>query len=187
MNQDVMERANQACELCASQSAVSTYVVPPRSDDNPTHALAMCKTCMDQLKGEAEIDPNHWRSLNDSMWSEVDAVKVIAWRMLDRMRDLGWPQDLLDMIYLEESAMEWATSASDLPGPKHLDSNGSEICQGDNLVLIKTVDVKGSNVAVKKGDVVKNIRLVLDNTEQVIGRIDGQEIVLLTQYLRKSK
>ena len=101
MNQDVMERANQACELCASQSAVSTYVVPPRSDDNPTHALAMCKTCMDQLKGEAEIDPNHWRSLNDSMWSEVDAVKVIAWRMLDRMRDLGWPQDLLDMIYLE--------------------------------------------------------------------------------------
>jgi|TARA_B110000881_G_C18440097_1_gene445493 protein PhnA len=142
---------------------------------------------MDQLKGEAEIDPNHWRSLNDSMWSEVDAVKVIAWRMLDRMRDLGWPQDLLDMIYLEESAMEWATSASDLPGPKHLDSNGSEICQGDNLVLIKTLDVKGSNVAVKKGDVVKNIRLVLDNTEQVIGRIDGQEIVLLTQYLRKSK
>jgi protein PhnA len=103
------------------------------------------------------------------------------------MRDLGWPQDLLDMIYLEESAMEWATSASDLPGPKHLDSNGSEICQGDNLVLIKTLDVKGSNVAVKKGDVVKNIRLVLDNTEQVIGRIDGQEIVLLTQYLRKSK
>ncbi len=28
MNQGVMERANQACELCASHSAVSTYVAP---------------------------------------------------------------------------------------------------------------------------------------------------------------
>jgi protein PhnA len=33
--------------------------------------------------------------------------------------------------------------------------------------------------------VVKNIRLVADNTEQIEGKIEGQTIVILTKYLRK--
>jgi protein PhnA len=35
------------------------------------------------------------------------------------------------------------------------------------------------------GTVVKNIRLVEDNTEQIEGRIEGQVIVILTKYVRK--
>jgi protein PhnA len=35
------------------------------------------------------------------------------------------------------------------------------------------------------GTVVKNIRLVEDNTEQIEGRIEGQLIVILTKYVRR--
>ena len=57
--------------------------------------------------------------------------------------------------------------------------------QGDNVVLTKSLDVKGSTVNAKVGTVVRNIRLVSGNTEQIEGRIEGQQIVILTKYLRK--
>jgi protein PhnA len=56
---------------------------------------------------------------------------------------------------------------------------------GDNVVLTKSLDVKGSSANAKVGTVIHNIRLVSNNTEQIEGRIDGQQIVVLTKYLRK--
>jgi protein PhnA len=47
--------------------------------------------------------------------------------------------------------------------------------------------VKGSTLSAKMGTVVKNIRLVEDNTEQIEGKVDGQQIVLLTKYVRKQQ
>jgi uncharacterized Zn ribbon protein len=53
------------------------------------------------------------------------------------------------------------------------------------VVLTRSLDVKGSSLDAKMGTVVKNIRVVEDNTEQIEGKIDGQLIVILTKYLRK--
>ncbi|MGE8379306.1 MAG: PhnA domain-containing protein, partial [Sphingobacterium sp.] len=55
----------------------------------------------------------------------------------------------------------------------------------DTVVLTKTLDVKGSSLKATLGTVVKNIRLVADNIEQIEGKIEGQTIVILTKYLRK--
>ena len=52
-------------------------------------------------------------------------------------------------------------------------------------MLIKSLDVKGSTLNAKMGAVVKNIRLVDDNTEQTEGKIEGQTIVILTKHVRK--
>ena len=57
--------------------------------------------------------------------------------------------------------------------------------QDDSVVLIKSLDVKGSSVNARVGTVVKNIKLVSGNNEQVEGRIDGQQIVILTKYLKR--
>ena len=65
------------------------------------------------------------------------------------------------------------------------DSNGHILQNGDAVVLVKSLDVKGSTLNAKMGTVVKNIRLVPDNTAQVEGRVEGQLIVILTQYVRK--
>jgi protein PhnA len=56
---------------------------------------------------------------------------------------------------------------------------------GDTIVLIKDLDVKGANFTAKRGTAVRNIKLVKDNVEQIEGKINGQGIVILTQYVKK--
>jgi len=58
---------------------------------------------------------------------------------------------------------------------------------GDTVVLTRSLDVKGSSLNPKMGTDFKNIRLVADNTDQVEGKIEGRQIVILTKYLRKQK
>jgi protein PhnA len=67
----------------------------------------------------------------------------------------------------------------------HKDANGHQLQNGDTVVLTKSLDVKGSSLNAKMGTVVKNIRLVPDNTEQIEGKIEGQLIVILTKFVRK--
>jgi protein PhnA len=57
---------------------------------------------------------------------------------------------------------------------------------GDSVTLIKSLDVKGSQINAKIGTVVKNIRIVADNTEQIEGKIEGQQIVILTKFIKKA-
>ena len=54
-----------------------------------------------------------------------------------------------------------------------------------NDQLIKDLDVKGSTLNAKIGTAVRNIRLVHNNTEQIEGKIDGQQIVILTKFVKK--
>src|SRR5690554_7515826 len=89
------------------------------------------------------------------MWSEVSAVKVVAWRMLNQLRGEGWPADLIDMMYLEEEDLAWAKQgAEDDEEDKivHKDSNGVVLEAGDTVVLIKDLPVKGSSMVAKRGD-----------------------------------
>lgn len=135
------------------------------------------------------MNSNHWRCLTGSMWSEVPGVQVVSWRMLNRLTNEGWAQDNLDMLYLEEETLAWAKAGADdedaAVAEFHKDCNGNLILAGDSVVLIKTLDVKGSSLSAKLGTVVKNVRLVEDNTDQIEGRIEGQVIVILTKYVRK--
>jgi alkylphosphonate utilization operon protein PhnA len=69
----------------------------------------------------------------------------------------------------------------------HKDGNGNILKDGDSVVLIKDLDVKGANFTAKRGAAVHNIKLVWDNAEQIEGRVEGQHIVILTQYVKKTK
>ena len=92
------------------------------------------------------------------------------------------------MMYLDDDTLAWAKAGADedeVVADVHKDSLGAELFTGDAVVLTKTLDVKGSSLNAKLGTVVKNIRLVEDNTDQIEGKIEGQTIVILTKYLRK--
>ena len=136
------------------------------------------------------MEPNHWRCLNDSMWSEHEAVKVVAWRMLSRLKDEGWPKDLLDMMYLEEETLNWAKATgeglSEAEKIVHRDANGAVLENGDNVVLIKDLKVKGSSMVAKQGTAVRRISLDRENAEYIEGKVDGQQIVIITKYVKKS-
>ena len=186
--QIIRERAGEQCELCGSSENLVTTAVDDNKD-NAEKCVLTCSTCHHQIENPESIEANHWHCLNESMWSQVSAVQVIAWRMLNRLRSEGWPQDLLDMLYLDEETQAWAevgvkTSAeSDI---KHLDSNGAILSAGDTVTLTKDLTVKGANFTAKRGTAVRNISIVTDNEARIEGRVNGQRIVILTKFVKKS-
>ncbi|NWF38651.1 PhnA protein [Mariprofundus sp. NF] len=184
---ELQARSESKCELCGASDNLGVYEVPPTYDGSADQCVLICGTCSGQIDNPDTVDANHWRCLNDSMWSQVPAVQVVAWRMLTRLRGEGWPQDLLDMMYLEDETRAWAEAGSSDDEEKviHRDSNGAVLEAGDTVTLIKDLDVKGSSITAKRGTAVRNIRLVQDNAEQIEGRVDGQLIVILTKFVKK--
>lgn len=189
LEKQLQERSGSKCELCTSSSNLSVYEVPPVSMVNVDNSIYVCQTCKSQIEKTEQIDPEHWKALGEMMWSEHAPVQVVAWRILSRLRNESWAIDNLDILYLDEENIEWAKKTGDHEAEAtvefHQDSNGTRLYEGDTVVLIKTLDVKGSSVNAKLGTVVKNIRLDPNNTDYIEGKIDGQTIVILTKYLRK--
>lgn len=187
--QTLQDRSGNACELCTSTNDLNIYEVPPVSTAGVDGSLLACKTCIEQVENPETTDPNHWRCLNDSMWSEHEAVKVVAWRMLSRLKKEGWPKDLLDMMYLESDVLEFAKATGEGIAESekiiHRDVNGVILESGDSVVLIKDLKVKGSSLVAKQGTAVRNIRLHHENAEYIEGKVGAQQIVIITKYVKK--
>ncbi|MFV0530383.1 MAG: PhnA domain-containing protein [Flavobacteriales bacterium] len=180
------DRSNSICELCNHEHDLQVYTVSPHKEDSLEHSVLICKNCLTQIENPETTDTNHWHCLSNSMWSEILPVQIISWRMLTRLKKY----DLLDMMYLNEETLKWAKIEENNPGEEtiiHKDSNGNILNDGNSVVLIKDLDVKGANFTAKRGTPVHNIKLVWDNAYQIEGRIDGQQIVILTQYVKKTK
>lgn len=188
IEKELHSRSGSVCELCGANDDLKAFEIKPSNGTVDQHIL-ICNTCNVKIESPEQTDANHWRCLNDSMWSTVPAVQVMAWRMLNRLRAEGWPQDLLDMLYLDEETTEWAKATGegeeDEDTVKHIDSNGVQLQAGDNVVLIKDLNVKGGGFTAKRGTAVRRISLVHDNPEHIEGRVEGQHIVILTKYVKK--
>ena len=189
INSELQTRSNSKCELCAATDQLSGYPVAPYDDESTDHNIVVCDTCNDQLTYSDRTVVNHWRCLNDSMWSQVPAVQVVAWRKLNLLRLEGWPQDLLDMLYMEDEVLAWAKSAlghSDESSITHKDSNGTFLAAGDTVTLIKDLTVKGAGFTAKRGTAVRNVSLVKNNPKQLEGRVNGTQIVILTEFVKRA-
>jgi len=184
----LQQRSGSTCELCSSSANLKVYAIPPDADDSAEHSILLCETCLTQIENPDRVDVNHWRCLNDSMWSQIPAVQVMAWRMLTRLRAEVWPQDLLDMLYLDDDTLNWAKAGAEGSSEnsvQHIDSNGNVLQAGDSVTLIKDLTVKGANFTAKRGTAVRGISLVADNPEQIEGRVNNQHIVILTKFVKK--
>ncbi|MGJ8665718.1 MAG: PhnA domain-containing protein [Patiriisocius sp.] len=192
IEREVKRRAEDKCELCghAEPENLKVFEVPktPEYVEGADTAIYVCTTCESQFESE-ERDVNHWRCLNDSMWNPAAPVQVMAWRMLHRLKKEGWPQDLLDMIYMEEQQLEWAAAEGDAEDKSnslvHRDANGVVLQAGDSVVLIKDLKVKGSSMVAKQGTAVRRISLDHENDTYIEGKVDGQQIVIITEYVKK--
>ena len=184
LQEAVMTRANSACELCKNPENLDVYMIPESPDETAGCAIATCQTCREQLTGDAELTPNHWRCLNDAMWSTEPAVQVVSYRMLSRLSSEGWAQDLLDMMYLEDATKQWA-EAGLIEREPTLDCNGTVLQPGDNVHLVKDLNVKGAGFTAKRGTPVRGISLS-DNPLHIEGRVNGTRIVIIASYTKKS-
>ena len=187
----LLQRSENKCELCKSTEEVKLHEVLPQKSTNEQNCIMICATCLAQIEKKAELDSNHWQCLTETMWSEVPGIQVVAWRMLNRLKKESWASDNLDMLFLDEETLVWAKATGDHDNDSavdlHKDCNGVILQTGDTVVLTKSLDVKGSTLNAKMGTVVKNIRIVEENTEQIEGKIEGQVIVILTKYVRKQQ
>ena len=93
----------------------------------------------------------------------------------------------MSLYVCPECAHEWPQSME--VGTVHenviTDANGNPLQDGDTVSVIKDLKVKGANFTAKRGTAVRGISLVLDNAEHIEGRVEGQRIVILTQFVKK--
>ena len=65
------------------------------------------------------------------------------------------------------------------------DSNGAILKDGDSVSVIKDLKVRGSSGVIKRGTMVKNIRLT-DNMDEIEGKVEKSVMVLRTEFLKKA-
>ena len=79
IEKELGERSESKCELCREENDLKVYDVSPSRNGGADDCLLVCETCFEQIEDPEKVDVNHWRCLNDSMWSQVPAVQVMAW------------------------------------------------------------------------------------------------------------
>ena len=177
-------RSESKCELCNHPERLVEYLVPPKIDEIPENQIVLCSNCLAQIEDATLIEPNYWRCLNESMWNPEPAVQVMAYRQLQHLKKEDWANDLLGMLFLDEDTQDWAEAGES--NIIHKDSNGNILQNGDTVTLIQDLNVKGANFTAKRGTAVRRIRLVQDNADHIEGKVDGQQIVILTKFVKKS-
>ncbi|WP_457564732.1 PhnA domain-containing protein [Caminibacter sp.] len=153
------------CELCGSDKNIQPFRVEPKEE-----YVNLCEECRNQIES-GNLDENHFQCLNDSMWSEKSAVKVLTYRLLKKLGR----GDLLDMMYLEPDELAWAEAEAE----EKFDSVGNKLNNGDSVMVIKDLNVKGGDT-IKRGTVFKNIRL-----GDTPGHILTKNIYIKTEFVKK--
>lgn len=183
ISQALKQRNSELCELCNTENAIHEYTVTPKSDESIENQVALCNTCLEAI--DSKEAGFHWRCLEGSIWSAEPSVQALSYRILQNYKEESWANNAISSVDLDENIVQWALSAFEVPDV-HKDAFGNVLENGDNVVLTQALNVKGTNFTASKGTVVKRIKLVHDNTEQIEGKINDQTIVILTRFVKKS-
>lgn len=162
------------CPLCTADAPLIAVAVTGGPADA---SIDICAPC-----GDLQTPADHFRPLASTMWSEDPAVQVYAARTLKRL-ETDWATDLAEQLYLDDETRAWADNVPQ--ESNHKDSNGQPLAAGDTIVLIKDLPVKGGGFTAKRGTAVHRISLVADNPAHIEGRVEGQRIVILTEFVKK--
>lgn len=182
ISQQLKNRSQDLCELCNAEPATIEYTVSPKSDDSINNQVAICNTCSSSMSNKEAVF--HWRCLEGSIWNPEPSVQALSYRILQQFKDQDWANNLLSSVDIDENTVQWAMSALEAPD-LHIDAFGNQLENGDSVVLTQALDVKGTNFTASKGTVVKKIKLVHDNHEQIEGKVNDQTIVILTKFVKK--
>lgn len=185
IERELIKRSGGKCELSGMTEDLKVYQILPTRKGGINESVLIHATLLDQIENPEKMDLNIWRCLGDSMWSEHLPIQIVSWRMLSRLGNF----ELVEQMYFDEEDLAWAKASGEGEMDEnkiiHRDSNGVVLETGDSVVLIKDLKVKGSSMVAKQGTAVRNIRLDHENADYIEGRVDGQTIVIITQYVKK--
>jgi protein PhnA len=167
---ELMDRAGSVCEFCGSDDQLTGVEITELDQ------VLLCGTCRSD-----DAPAVHWRCLEGAVWSGVPAVQVAVWRKLGTIEE-AWAVEARENMMMEPEVMDRAVGQAVVV---HKDSNGMILAHGDTVVLIKDLPVKGAGFTAKRGTAVRNISLVLDNAGHIEGKVEGQRIVILTEFVKR--
>ena len=101
---DLTRRARSKCELCETAGErLAIFELPPApAEPDFQRCLFLCPICHDQLGGAAIDQPERWRCLNNTAWSELPAVQAAAVIILRRLGvERPWASELLETLVLD--------------------------------------------------------------------------------------
>lgn len=165
------------CPLCHAPAQTLQSFPVTGGPDGAT--VDICDDCIAQLDAPTE---DHFRALASTMWSEDPAIAVLAARTLVKI-GTPWALDLAEQQYLDDETRAWANNV--VAESAHKDAHGATLNAGDTVVLIKDLPVKGGGFTAKRGTAVRGISLVAENPAHIEGRVEGQRIVILTEFVKK--
>ena len=182
------DRSDFKCEISGETDHLEAYLVEPKTEEIPDNCILISSKLKSQIENPETTNANDWRGLNDSMWNENLPVQIVSWRMHARLKNT----DMLEMMYLDQDALQWAKATGEAEEEEdgkiiHKDANGTILNDGDSVVLIKDLDVKGATFTAKRGAAVHNIKLVWDDANLIEGRVENQTIFIITHYVKKTK
>ncbi len=167
---ELLTRSGGVCEICGDTTGLTRVEVTPNDD------AIFCAVCA----GDAPAVGGHWRALEGAAWSVEPAVKIAVWRKLGEIGE-AWATEARAGMMLESDVFGRAQDVALV----HRDAYGAVLAAGDTVVLIKDLPVKGAGFTAKRGTAVRSISLVSDNVGHIEGRVEGQRIVILTEFVKR--
>lgn len=97
-----------------------------------------------------------------------------------------------ELLICPDCGHEWSpqteAATDEDSGPRIIkDANGTPLADGDSVLLVKDLKVKGSSTVIKKGTKIKGIRLVYDNGDHDVDcKTDQGPFILKSEFLKKA-
>jgi protein PhnA len=111
LGKDLTRRAKSKCELTGAAGVpLWPYEVPPVSEGPDfDRTLLISEECHEMLEHPERLAGRHWQCLAEAVWSEMPAVQVVAWRMLNELaKREDWAREALEEVFLDPETEAWA-------------------------------------------------------------------------------
>lgn len=111
LGKDLTRRAKSKCEITGAAGVpLRPYEVPPvGADPDIARTLLISEECSEMLEHPERLAGRQWQCLAEAVWSEMSAVQVVAWRMLDELaKREDWAREALDEVFLDPETEAWA-------------------------------------------------------------------------------
>jgi protein PhnA len=115
MGKDLARRAKSKCEITGAAGVpLRPYEVPPVGEyPDIERTLLVSEECHRVLEHPKRLAGREWQCLAEAVWSEMPAVQVVAWRMLNELaKREDWAREVLEEVYLDPEVEEWAKAVA---------------------------------------------------------------------------
>ncbi|MCU0779221.1 MAG: hypothetical protein MUF86_16365 [Akkermansiaceae bacterium] len=113
MGKDLARRAKSRCEITGAAGVpLWPYEVPPvAADPDIDRTILISESCHEMLEHPERLRGREWQCLAETVWSDLPAAQVTAWRMLRELaKREDWAREALDGVFLDPGIEDWAKS-----------------------------------------------------------------------------